>query len=345
MFRFRTTFPLLMLCFSLSGGEAQKPLSSVEALTHLYHYKILKKEVIDINGIVDYDLTKTAFNVESDNIPRPPWHIIVRFRNGEKDLLLIPRSDNDIVKGTVFLEGKNGEWEDLNYVSPCDWSLDGRNLLVSGHEYDQQSQSVWSIDMKTMRGKPISRLLKDEYAYGAKFSPSGKEVAYAMGPIKRSDGLRSTAFQDYWILLYNLVSGKTKRVAKGLHVEWSPNSKRLLVTTATQIWVMDKDGTHKTLIYPTPGNKKYSFERYTGLHFDHRGWEDYRSLGWLDESHLVVEVRGKNNSARVVILDDRGRILQTIPSVGLSRVWAAKKRMILTEKLADGKYKIWSVNY
>lgn len=345
MFIFNVAMLLLVTHLLQPGVENQQRPSSVASLTHLYNHKILRKELIDINGVVDSGLTKTVFAMESADTPSPPWHLVVRFRNGSKDLILTPGPDNEFVKNGVFIEGKNNTQIALHHISPCDWSLDGKNLLVSGREYDQPAQSIWCIDLKTMRGKPISRLLAEEYAYGAKFSPSSQEVAYVAGPIKRENKLRSTAYLDYGIFLYRSATGKTKRVANGLLVEWSPNGRRLLVATATQIWVMDKDGTHKKMIYPTSANRNRRFDSYPGLSFDNRAWEDYRSLGWLDDRHLLVEVIGKSSSTDVLILDDQGHILQTLPSVRLSKVWGAKKHLILAEKSSDGKYKVWNINY
>ena len=347
MLRYCVPTIVFVICISLQHVYAQQP-SSIESLTHLYKYQISSKESIDFDSVVDPDLTKFAFEIESASTPSPPTHIVVRYRNGDKDLLLIPRPDNDNTKGAVFLKGKNGKQESLGYISPCGWSSDGISLLVSGHDYGQPPYSVWCINTKTMKGTPVSRVLKDEYAYNAKFSPNNKYVAYVVAPIKHGESIRSMDFREYRVLLFDNALGQTKRVAKGLDMEWSPNSKRLLVTTANQIWVVDINDKHEQLIYPKKINRKYfdhtpksflgeSRSRYLHVQFGH--------IGWIDDNHIIVSAPVQNGSDNVLIMDDNGRVIQTIPSADLAIVWGAKKKLILTEKLVDGKFKTWLIKY
>lgn len=345
---YRWRLLLIFLCLTVHCVPTQAQSSSINTLSHIGPYKSLKCKRITIDipdvdvwyarlakrPVFSSDATKYAADIDADITPGSGEYIAVKSLAGDPDIILNPRPDNDYTKGTVKLSGVVNGRPNLQYIHPCDWSPDSSKLLIAGRSGEEGfSASIWAIDLKAMKGSPVSRELRDEKADSASFSPDGRLVAYVVTPEKH-DKRVGGGLLDAWsdqILIANVDGTNTKRLARGSDAAWSPDSKRLLIVSADHLVLADTAGKHRNLTFPVL--------KGVGI----------GSIGWLDDSHFVVTVIERTEGYRrfhsVWILDSRGQRLQVIESANLDHVWPQTKTLILVEEHLDRKGDLWLVKY
>lgn len=356
---------LLFLWLSSQGLLAQGAAVAGAGLTRLGPYMRLDKKRLEVNiddwfrteayfPVIYNDAAQYAIDIEAKSTPSSGQYIVVKSFLGKADILLNPRPDNDVAKGTVTLTGKRTPY--MQFMKPCGWSSDGRNLLIAGGSYGDSSRSLWSIDLKTMQGTAVSRVLSDECADEAEFSPDGKFVTYSVTPVTRdkagiSDSSRNLL--DNRILLANADGSDTRRISQGLKASWSPDSHHLLLATVDQLWITNSEGKERERVFPVPQAGRAHYPPYVSLQLAsgrmRYTWVFFDKMGWLDDTHLIVTVASRKKGDRylhdVWILDTNGKVLQVISSVSLYQVWGRRRSLVLLEEHVDHKGEAWYIRY
>ncbi len=111
---------------------------------------------------------------------------------------------------------------------PCDWSRDGRFLLVVDPALDQPGEGVQLVDLKTGEAQAVIRPFKWDWWVRPRLSPDGKYVVY------------NEKEEKYGVFVQAIDSGEPIRIASHKAATWNPlwtaDGKHILFMSNRDDW-------------------------------------------------------------------------------------------------------------
>lgn len=140
-----------------------------------------------------------------------------------------------------------------NYNSNLKWSPDSKNILFETSIISPGSSianvDIWIIGVDGSIKRQLTRY--QEYDSDPAWSPDGTKIAYRSGNL---------SYFDIWTM--NPDGGDKKQLTTGALItdfDWSPDGRRIAYVSwltkepkATEIWIMDADGSNKELLLSVP---------------------------------------------------------------------------------------------
>lgn len=140
-----------------------------------------------------------------------------------------------------------------NYNSNLKWSPDSKNILFETSIISPGSSianvDIWIIGVDGSNKRQLTRY--QEYDSDPAWSPDGTKIAYRSGNL---------SYFDIWTM--NPDGGDKKQLTTGALItdfDWSPDGRRIAYVSwltkepkATEIWIMDADGSNKELLLSVP---------------------------------------------------------------------------------------------
>jgi hypothetical protein len=279
---------LLLAATACSGGGTSDAKTAQPAERHLVY----------IAG----DSTKNASVVIADPNGRNAHHLTTGFV-----ALLSPDGKTVAVqrKGKgIFLISSNGAKTSrltARPLRPVAWSPDGKTLYAAASNGSAVTELL-ALD----REDGSSHSLAKGSFYGFDISPDGSQLVYARAPEVTPEGICGDQFDLY---VAKLDGSSAKRITNdgvsgfpawgpaGIAFSHFPSTGSPYDCSSPGIWTIDPDGSNrKAVIASAPDS------------INLLGFYGLQPLGWADDSHLLIGLRGESGTEGAVLDIDSKKI-------------------------------------